>query len=127
MSIYDFSENHHRFYSFNGNKDYSPIEIQDQLGIRSVSDPRHNATSVMNKYYVNISKHLNKLLACIEDLEHDKFPYQDKTHRQQRATGCALNIALTVVDISGVSTRFALLQGGPCTIGPGQVVDLPLK
>lgn len=32
-----------------------------------------------------------------------------------------------MADISGISIRFALLQGGPCTIGPGQVVDLPLK
>jgi protein transport protein SEC23 len=68
-----------------------------------------------------------RLLLIIDDLDHDKFPYSEKSERQQRATGCALNIALSVVDISGISTRFALLQGGPCTIGAGQVVGLPLK
>lgn len=128
VSIYDFSQKHHRFFSFNGNKDYSVLEIQDQLGIRSVNDPRQNATSVMNRFYVPIEKNLDKLLSCIDDLQHDKFPYNEKTERQQRATGCALNIGIIIVDIaSSISTRFALLQGGPCTIGPGQVVDIPLK
>lgn len=27
----------------------------------------------------------------------------------------------------GINTRFSLLVGGPCTVGQGKVVDLPLK
>ena len=27
----------------------------------------------------------------------------------------------------GVNTRFILTLGGPCTVGPGQIVDLPIK
>lgn len=27
----------------------------------------------------------------------------------------------------GINTRFVGVIGGPCTVGPGQVVDLPLK
>ena len=27
----------------------------------------------------------------------------------------------------GINTRFVAIIGGPCTVGPGQVVDLPLK
>ena len=70
---------------------------------------------------------MEKLISCINDIDHDRFPYNEKSERQQRATGCALNVAITVADLSGINTRFALLQGGPCTIGPGQVVGLPLK
>lgn len=46
--------------------------------------------------------------------------------RQQRATGCALNILLSMLDTCNINTRIALAINGPCTIGPGKIVDLPL-
>ena len=97
------------------------------MGLRAGNDPRSNATTVGNKFYVKLSDNLNRLVECVEELECDKFPFNDKKERQQRATGCAISIALSVADVSGFNTRFAVLQGGPCTIGPGRVVGLPLK
>ena len=47
--------------------------------------------------------------------------------RQQRATGCALNIALSIIEASNINARLALLISGPCTIGPGKIVDIPFK
>lgn len=38
-----------------------------------------------------------------------------------------MQIAVNLICNVGVNTRFVSLIGGPCTIGPGQVVDLPLK
>lgn len=38
-----------------------------------------------------------------------------------------MQIAVNLICNVGVNTRFVSLIGGPCSIGPGQVVDLPLK
>ncbi len=36
-------------------------------------------------------------------------------------------MATNLICSVGINTRFVSIIGGPCTIGPGQVVDLPLK
>jgi hypothetical protein len=41
--------------------------------------------------------------------------------------GSAIQIAIGLVSDLGISTRFSLLIGGPCTVGLGKVVNLPLK
>lgn len=127
VNLYDFSDKCHRFFSFNGAKDYTVMELSDQLGIRFVNDPRYGATAVMNRFYVKLENNIDRLKMCIEDIDCDKFTFKESTERQLRATGCALNVALAVVETSGINTRFALLQGGPCTMGPGQVASIFLK
>jgi protein transport protein SEC23 len=47
--------------------------------------------------------------------------------RPQRCTGSALNIALAIMEASHVGGRMINFIGGPCTIGPGQVVDIKLE
>ena len=44
-----------------------------------------------------------------------------------RATGAALQVGIQTMSLVGINTRFICVLGGPCTSGPGQVVDLPLK
>jgi protein transport protein SEC23 len=69
---------------------------------------------------------MNKIIACIEVLEPDSFPYDPNNDRQERATGCALQVALSLIETTPINTRVALLISGPCTIGPGQIVSIPL-
>ncbi len=38
-----------------------------------------------------------------------------------------MQIALNLISPCGVNTRFVSLIGGPCTYGPGLVVDIPRK
>lgn len=81
---------------------------------------------MVDKYYVPLSKNLEKLIEAIEDIEADSHavPRED---RERRASGAAHQIAVNTICHTGISTRFVSILGGPCTIGPGKVVDLPLK
>ena len=38
-----------------------------------------------------------------------------------------MQIAIGLISIVGVNTRFVSIIGGPCTVGRGKVVELPLK
>jgi len=52
---------------------------------------------------------------------------QPRDQREKRAVGSAVQIAIGLVSDLGINTRFCLLIGGPCTVGLGKVVNLPLK
>jgi hypothetical protein len=41
--------------------------------------------------------------------------------------GSAVQVAIGMLSELGISTRFCLITGGPCTVGLGKVVNLPLK
>jgi hypothetical protein len=50
-----------------------------------------------------------------------------RDQKEQRATGSALQAAIALLYDLGIHTRFITLIGGPCTVGVGKVVNLPLK
>jgi len=52
-------------------------------------------------------------------------PYDE---RSKRATGNAINVTLSILEICGLKgARIILFLGGPCTIGNGTVVDIKLQ
>lgn len=50
-----------------------------------------------------------------------------RDQREQRATGSALQVAIALLYDLGIHTRFITFIAGPCTVGLGKVVNLPLK
>lgn len=81
---------------------------------------------ILSKYYVHLQQNIDKLINAIESLEADSH-LVPREEREKRATGCAIQVSVGLVAESGVNTRFVCLIGGPCTVGIGQVVNLPLK
>jgi protein transport protein SEC23 len=78
------------------------------------------------RYYVNINNNRDRLKKAVSSLQHDKH-LVPRDQREKRATGCAVQVAIGLLSELGINTRFSLLVGGPCTVGHGKVVDLPLK
>ena len=62
------------------------------------------------------------------ELKKDPWPV-DIANRAQRCTGVAMSIATSLVETSFPNTgcRIQLFTAGPCTVGPGQIVQLELK
>ena len=82
---------------------------------------------VTSRFYVQLNNNnLAKITAAIHSFRPDshKVPRDQK---EQRATGAAFQIAIGLLYDLGINTRFVSLIGGPCTIGVGKVVNLPLK
>lgn len=98
---------------------YHTIEIANLIGHSSPHHPR----SLHNKFLVSVGKCRETLLQRIRDLKRTVFKKQGN-QREPRAVGQALNVALSINELSGNIARVVFFCGGPCTIGLGKVIDL---
>lgn len=111
------------------NKDYSLNgfgKLRETLNIQGVIDPKFINKTIATRYYVPLNSNKHKLQKAVNALQHDKHQIP-RDQREKRATGCAIQAAIGLIADLGINTRFSLLVGGPCTVGQGKVVDLPLK
>lgn len=111
----------------NGSQSFPTMkDVAEALGSTLGNVANFHPKSLLNKFYVPIAPNLEKLLEVISELEPDSHVVL-RENREQRATGAALQLAVNAFSQTGISTRFVSIIGGPCTIGPGKVVDIPLK
>ena len=92
-----------------------------------VLDPKFVHKIITTRHYVLLNNNnLARLQSAVHSLRADshKIPRDQK---EQRATGSALQVASGLLYDLGINTRFISLIGGPCTVGVGKVVNLPLK
>ena len=77
-----------------------------------------------NKFLQPVSDCEAALLERIENIQADRWP-KAQTQRSLRATGSALAVAVTLLETCYPNTggRILSLVGGPCTTGPGMVID----
>jgi protein transport protein SEC23 len=77
-----------------------------------------------NKFLQPVSDCEAALLERIENIQADRWP-KAQTQRSLRATGSALAVAVTLLEVCYPNTggRIMALVGGPCTTGPGMVID----
>lgn len=129
-------------YVFRGTKDLTAKQIQDMLGIgkRLTSPPNTQISNqtmpLLQKTYISPSNRflqpLNKcdsaLMDLLGELQRDPWPVK-QGNRSLRSTGSALSIAVGLLECTYPNTggRIMLFVGGPCSQGPGQVVDDELK
>lgn len=68
------------------------------------------------------------LTDLIQELQRDPFPVP-QSKRYLRSTGVALSIAIGLLECTYANTgaRVMLFVGGPCSQGPGQVLNDDLK
>ncbi|KAL3317396.1 Protein transport protein Sec23A, partial [Cichlidogyrus casuarinus] len=131
---------------FNGNKNYDCQRVQVLLGMnrsgasftpQQPAQPRQMGAPPgqgpapalpNNKFIQPVEKVKPWLRQIMDELSTDPWPVP-AGHRPVRACGAALSIAVGLMEASFPNTgaRIMLFQAGPCTIGPGMVVDDDLK
>lgn len=125
VNVYELGLNDHQScYTFNGFKEYTKDEISKKLGINS----NLNKGNITNRFVQQTNICEFTLTNIFESLKKDSFkilPY----HRNERSTGCAINVAFNMLSIlyPKIGSRIMLFTGGPCTIGPGQIVETSFK
>lgn len=125
--------NCYKTVSFNGQKNYTSKQIQETLGFLT-SDTRvggsinQSALLTASKYLLPVQDAEFELTKVLEQLLEDSFAVKDQ-FRAKRATGVALNIAISLLETAFPNTgaRIMLFAGGPCTTGPGTVVTPALR
>ncbi|KAF4519071.1 hypothetical protein B566_EDAN001663 [Ephemera danica] len=132
-------------YVFRGTKDLTAKQVQDMLGVGkgAAPAPRQPQQAPMapgmpqapvapqppaNRFLQPVHKCEMSLSDLLSELQRDPWPVS-QGKRALRATGTALSIAVGLLECSYPNTgaRIMLFVGGPCSEGPGQVVNDELK
>nr|CAD7590259.1 unnamed protein product [Timema genevievae] len=124
-------------YVFRGTKDLTAKQIQDMLGIGKFTAPQQQSQprgpggqplSPANRFLQPVHKCDMSLTDLLGELQRDPWPVS-QGKRSLRSTGVALSIAVGLLECAYPNTgaRIMMFVGGPCSQGPGQVVNDDLR
>ncbi|XP_020813346.1 protein transport protein Sec23A-like isoform X2 [Drosophila serrata] len=129
-------------YVFRGTKDLTAKQVQDMLGIGRGAAPGPQQQQQIPGQPAGAAVHvppahrfLQPIGQCdaalgdlLSELQRDPWPVP-QGKRYLRSTGAALSIAVGLLECTYPNTggRIMTFVGGPCSQGPGQVVDDELK
>ena len=116
-----------KMFVFKGDKQYTPNDIINQLGLVNKNDPRVQVSSA-KKYFMPLKDCEFSLNSFLDDLFPDPFP-QGLEERKASCLGLALNVAVTLLESlhNNQPSRIFLFAGSACNIGMGKIVGLSLK
>ena len=116
-----------KMFVFKGDKQYTPNDIINQLGLVNKNDPRVQISSA-KKYFMPLKDCEFSLNSFLDDLFPDPFP-QGFEERKASCLGLALNVAVTLLESlhNNQPSRIFLFAGSACNIGMGKIVGLSLK
>ncbi|EGR32706.1 protein transport protein, putative [Ichthyophthirius multifiliis] len=116
-------------YAFKGSKEYNPIQVQEMLGlIAQGQQPKQGMNlDVIKRFLLPLNECEFTLNSILDDLQPDPW-IVPQGEREQRASGVALNVAMSIIEACPIQgSRLMFFTGGPCTIGPGQIIGLKLE
>ncbi|EPY54023.1 GTPase activating protein Sec23b [Schizosaccharomyces cryophilus OY26] len=127
-------------FCFQPDTSYTSMQLQYLLGLSGgqfrpvISKTTIQGTGVTlnlgaaSRFLLPVQQCEIHLLNILEQLQPDPTPVP-LGKRASRCTGAALKISATLLEIAFPKSgaRIELFAGGPCTVGPGQVVSVELK
>lgn len=118
-------------YIFRGNKDYTPVQVQETLGLHprpAGGAPVQVNLPVVTRFLLPVQNCEFQLTNILEQLQPDPWPYAND-RRPIRCSGVAISIAISILEQSfpNSGARIMFFGGGPPTEGPGMVVSPMLK
>ncbi|XP_059053126.1 protein transport protein Sec23A isoform X1 [Achroia grisella] len=123
-------------YVFKGTKDLTAKQIQEQLAIGRVNIPNPQqqrpgappAQPPAHRFLQPVKQCDMALTDLLGELGRDPWPL-GVGKRPLRSSGVALSLAVGLLEVTYPNTggRIMLFLGGPCSQGPGQVVNDELK
>ncbi|KAF5098097.1 hypothetical protein D0Z03_001279 [Geotrichum reessii] len=117
-------------FIFRGNKDYTPKQIQEMLGLNPPVQgaSRQAALAAYSRFLLPVQNCEFQLTNILEQLQKDPWPVASD-RRPIRCSGVALSIAISLLGQAFPNTggRVMFFAGGPATEGPGLVVGPELR
>lgn len=123
--IYEFSTKINTNYCVNGQKEYNTVQIMDLIGVTVRNDPQSQSSDINKRFIVPLTLYRQSLIARIKNLRPDGRIYVNE--RKHSCFGQALNIAISMGEVSVLPTRVVCLVGNPCTSGPGITIGTNFK
>jgi len=122
-------------YTFSGKKDLEPNRLNELLGLGGGGRARGGAQqqqpdgrSATSRFLLPVAEAEFAISNVLSELRMDPWPLEPN-NRPARCTGVALSaaVALLETNLANTGARVMLFTGGPCTIGPGQMVEKQLS
>ena len=152
VNLWELNEKCLKSFVFRGTKDYAAKQIQEWLGLNliisqsanqgsnlSSHPPGHPSGNLYQSHTAGPKNSANKFIQpvsqckailgnIIGQLNRDQWP-TPQGKRSLRATGTALSVAVSLLEVTypNNGARIMLFVGGPCTCGPGIIIDDDLK
>ncbi|XP_046971238.1 protein transport protein Sec23A isoform X2 [Vanessa cardui] len=129
------TEGIYKCYVFKGTKDLTGKQIQEQLAIGRVNAPNPQQRVGAPAPQPPAHRFLQPVKQCdmaltdlLSELGRDPWPL-GVGKRPLRSSGVALSLAVGLLEVTYPNTgaRIMMFLGGPCSQGPGQVVNDELK
>lgn len=125
VHVYEFASKINTNYCLNGTKEYSVVQIMDLLGIAVKNDPNSQSSDINKRFLVPLETHRQTILSRIRNLRPDRQIYVNE--RKHSCLGQAVNVSISMAEVSVISTRICFLVGNPCTVGPGMTISPQFK
>jgi len=152
VSLWALNDSNLKSFVFQGTKDYTAKQIQEWLNLSSLNQQMphqmnaphvaptqpqmmNTATGQMMKIKNKSTLFISPISQCepifkqvINQLQRDPWPVS-QGKRAIRSTGAALSIAISLLESTCAHTGARIMSfiGGPCTSGPGMIIDDDLK
>ena len=143
VSLWELNHKFLKSYVFNGAKDVTVKQLQEWLSVSVVglqtSQPLpvqrpggipqpHVPKNSACKFLQPVAKAESVISDIIDKLGRDPWPVPTGK-RASRATGAAMSVAISLLECTYPNTgsRIMMFIGGPCTVGPGMIIDDDLK
>lgn len=103
------------------------MDFMNILSINVKGDPQGKSYQIFKRFIVPINSKadIQRISRRVRDIRKDQTITVNQ--RLPRATGQAINAAISIAEAAPVSPRVIFLIGGPCTVGQGTVIGLSLK
>jgi len=95
------------------------------LGIMVKNDPNCQNSDMVKRFIVPVSTHRDVIARRIRNLRPDQHIYVNE--RRHSCFGQALNISISMAEVSTIATRVVYLVGNSCTVGPGMTIGTNFK
>ena len=127
VNVYELASKINTVFCINGMKEYKEADVMNILGLTGKEDPQGKTYEIFRRFIIQINNKadIQKIIRRVRDIKKDQSITVNE--RSSRATGQAINVALTLAGAAPVPPRIVLTLGGPCTVGPGTVIGLSLK
>eukprot|EP00929_Paragymnodinium_shiwhaense_P069086 TRINITY_DN34850_c0_g1_i3.p1 TRINITY_DN34850_c0_g1~~TRINITY_DN34850_c0_g1_i3.p1 ORF type:complete len:759 (-),score=146.65 TRINITY_DN34850_c0_g1_i3:222-2498(-) len=116
-------------YAFRGTKEFTSQQVAYQLGCSVKNDPRGSmGPQAVRRFLLPVAECEFALNSILDDITRDEWDI-GPTARPARCVGAALSVAIGLLEAaySQSSARIMVVLGGPCNVGPGQVVGEDLS
>ena len=120
-------EGYSRKTVFRGTKELSSKSLLEMLS-GSAGQPGSKPQALFSKFLQPCQECDSSLSDIVDQLEPDPWPVPEGK-RPLRCSGAALSVGLSLLEAAyaGTGCRLMLFQGGPCSVGPGAVVNDDLR